>query len=61
MLFMVPHTDDGKGSHNLQGKLNGYTNFTNFQLTCKYPIMLNIKSKELQGEDPVSPELHLAA
>lgn len=61
MLFMVPHTDDGKSLHNLQGKLNGYTNFTNFQPTCKYPIMLNIKCKELQGEDPVSPELHLAA
>jgi hypothetical protein len=61
MFFMVPHTDDGKSLHNLQGKLNGYANFTNFQPTCKYPIMLNIKAKELQGEDPVNPELHLAA
>ncbi|RBR26856.1 uncharacterized protein FIESC28_00437 [Fusarium coffeatum] len=36
-------------------------NFMAFKPTHKYPIVLGIKSKELHGEDPVSPEHHLAA
>ncbi|RFN54230.1 hypothetical protein FIE12Z_1356 [Fusarium flagelliforme] len=61
MFFMVPYSDDGKGLLNLHSTLDEITNFTNYRPIYKYPINLSIKSKDPHGEDPVSPEHHLAA
>ena len=61
VFFMVPNSDDGDELLDIQTNHFDPTNFMTFQPTRKYPIMFSIKSRELHGEDPISPEHHLAA
>ncbi|KAJ4012618.1 hypothetical protein NW752_008329 [Fusarium irregulare] len=61
VFFMVPNSDEGHELLDIQTNHFDPTNFMTFQPTRKYPIMFSIKSKELHGEDPISPEHRLAA
>jgi hypothetical protein len=64
MIYMVPSPTTDEPEHKVLLKHrdeHGSVNFTSFKPTSRYPVALSIKSKELHGEDPVGPVVHLAA
>ncbi|RGP78818.1 hypothetical protein FLONG3_3016 [Fusarium longipes] len=64
MFYIIPGTESNKSENEVfltYRDKYGSVNFTDFKPMSQYPIGLSIKSSELDGEDPVRPEIHLAA